>query len=131
MLIEALQTLLLKAEGNPMIQPRLIKKYPNRRLYDSAERQYITLDDVRKLVVDRIEFQVIENRSGADITHGILLQVILEQELAAPLLSRECLLKTIRTHEDALRAGTTRDPGFTAVEVVPGDKVRALVARKR
>jgi polyhydroxyalkanoate synthesis repressor PhaR len=105
------------AEGNPVSEPRLIKKYPNRRLYDSVESRYITVDDIRMLVMDRIEFVVIENRSGADITHGVLLQVIVDQELATPLLSRDCLLNTIRTYGDALRTSVPRDSSFFRAEV--------------
>ncbi len=63
-----------------MSDPRVIKKYPNRRLYDTVESRYITLADVRKLVVDRIDFVVIDKKSQNDITRSILLQVIADQE---------------------------------------------------
>ena len=61
-------------------EPRIIKKYPNRRLYDTAVSSYITLSDVRKLVLDSKDFCVVDARSKADITRSILLQIILEQE---------------------------------------------------
>ncbi|MGH8326348.1 MAG: polyhydroxyalkanoate synthesis regulator DNA-binding domain-containing protein, partial [Steroidobacteraceae bacterium] len=63
-----------------MSDPRTIKKYPNRRLYDTVESRYITLAEVRKLVVDHVEFIVVDKRTERDITHCILLQVIAEQE---------------------------------------------------
>jgi len=63
-----------------MSEPRVIKKYPNRRLYDTVESRYITLADVRRLVVERIEFVVVDKKNNADITRSILLQVIAEQE---------------------------------------------------
>src|SRR5688572_33208766 len=66
--------------GGAMSDPRVIKKYPNRRLYDTVESRYITLADVRKLVVDRIDFVVIDKKSQNDITRSILLQVIADQE---------------------------------------------------
>ena len=72
-----------------MSEPRVIKKYPNRRLYDTVESRYITLADVRRLVVERIDFVVVDKKNSADITRSILLQVIAEQEhLAEPILSR-------------------------------------------
>jgi polyhydroxyalkanoate synthesis repressor PhaR len=82
-----------------MSEPRVIKKYPNRRLYDTVESRYITLGDVRKLVVDRIEFVVIDKKSQEDITRSILLQVIAEQEHGAdPVMSRDFLSNIIRSY---------------------------------
>ncbi len=63
-----------------MSEIRIIKKYPNRRLYDTVESRYITLDDVRRLVMERVEFSVIDKRSQQDITRPVLLQVIAELE---------------------------------------------------
>ena len=59
---------------------RVIKKYPNRRLYDTTESKYVTLSDVRRLVLDGVSFCVIDKKSDADITRNILLQIIIEQE---------------------------------------------------
>ena len=59
---------------------RVIKKYPNRRLYDMVESRYITLADIRRLVMERIDFVIMDKRDQADITRSILLQVIAEQE---------------------------------------------------
>jgi polyhydroxyalkanoate synthesis repressor PhaR len=82
-----------------MSEPRVIKKYPNRRLYDTVESRYITLADVRRLVVERIEFVVVDKKNSADITRSILLQVIAEQEhLAEPILSQEFMVNVIRAY---------------------------------
>lgn len=82
-----------------MSEPRVVKKYPNRRLYDTVESRYITLADVRRLVIDRIDFVVIDKKAQADITHSILLQVIAEQEShSPPVLSRDFLIQVIRNH---------------------------------
>jgi polyhydroxyalkanoate synthesis repressor PhaR len=82
-----------------MSEPRVIKKYPNRRLYDTVESRYITLADVRKLVVDRVDFVVIDKKTQQDITRGILLQVIAEQEHGGePLMSRDFLSQVIRSY---------------------------------
>ncbi len=59
---------------------RLIKKYPNRRLYDTRTSSYITLADVKELVLGREEFQVVDAKTGEDLTRSILLQIILEEE---------------------------------------------------
>jgi polyhydroxyalkanoate synthesis repressor PhaR len=82
-----------------MSEPRVIKKYPNRRLYDTIESRYITLADIRRLVVERIDFVVVDKKNNADITRSILLQVIAEQEhLAEPVLSQEFMVSVIRTY---------------------------------
>lgn len=82
-----------------MSEPRVIRKYPNRRLYDTVESRYITLADVRKLVLERIEFVVLDKRSGRDITHGTLLQVIAEREQESEaMLGRDFLAQVIRAH---------------------------------
>ncbi|HTX24122.1 MAG TPA: polyhydroxyalkanoate synthesis repressor PhaR [Steroidobacteraceae bacterium] len=82
-----------------MSEPRIIKKYPNRRLYDTVESRYITLGDVRKLVVERIDFVVMDKKTQEDITNSILLQVIADQEHGGePLMSREFLAQIIRSY---------------------------------
>ena len=82
-----------------MSDPRVIKKYPNRRLYDTVESRYITLADIRRLVVERIEFVVVDKKNNGDITRSILLQVIAEQEhLPDPILSQELMVNVIRAY---------------------------------
>jgi polyhydroxyalkanoate synthesis repressor PhaR len=82
-----------------MSEPRVIKKYPNRRLYDTVESRYITLADVRRLVVEKIDFVVVDKKNNADISRSILLQVIAEQEhLAEPILSQEFMVSVIRSY---------------------------------
>ena len=75
-----------------MTETRTIKKYPNRRLYDTEESRYITLADVRRLVLEKVDFVVIDKKSSKDITRNILLQVISEQEQHGdPIMSRDFL----------------------------------------
>ena len=82
-----------------MSEMRIIKKYPNRRLYDSVESRYITLLDLRRLVVDRIEFKVVEKSTDRDITSSVLLQVVADQEHGAEaLLGKDFLLQLIRSY---------------------------------
>jgi polyhydroxyalkanoate synthesis repressor PhaR len=86
-----------------MSELRVIKKYPNRRLYDTVESRYITLDDVRRLVLERVEFCVIDKRSQQDITRPVLLQVISEQEQRnGTILSQDFLAALIRSHDAGL-----------------------------
>ncbi len=88
-----------------MSEPRVIKKYPNRRLYDTVESRYITLGDVRKLVIDRIDFVVIDKKSQVDITRSILLQVIAEQEHGVdPVMSRDFLSQIIRSYGGTMQS---------------------------
>lgn len=85
-------------------QPRVVKKYPNRRLYDTVESRYITLADIRRLVMDKIDFIVIDKKSQEDITRSILLQVIAEQEHAGePLMSQDFLSQVIRSYGGAMQ----------------------------
>ncbi|HEX7417214.1 MAG TPA: polyhydroxyalkanoate synthesis repressor PhaR [Steroidobacteraceae bacterium] len=87
-----------------MSEARVIKKYPNRRLYDTVESRYITLADVRRLVVERVDFVVIDKKTQADITRSILLQVIAEQEHGGePLMSRDFLSHVIRSYGSAVQ----------------------------
>ena len=82
-----------------MSETRVIKKYPNRRLYDTVESRYITLADIRRLVVEKVDFLVVDKKTQEDITRTILLQVIAEQEHRTdPLLSREFLSLVIRSY---------------------------------
>lgn len=77
---------------------RAIKKYPNRRLYDTAISSYITLADVKKLVMDNVSFVIQDAKTGEDITRTILLQIIVEQEERGeePMLSNSVLEELIR-----------------------------------
>jgi polyhydroxyalkanoate synthesis repressor PhaR len=87
------------SEGRVMSEPRTIKKYPNRRLYDTVESRYITLADIRRLVLERIDFVVVDKKTQGDITRSILLQVIAEQEHGGePLMSRDFLSQVIRSY---------------------------------
>ena len=81
---------------------RTIKKYPNRRLYDTANSGYITLADVKQMVLEQIDFQVVDAKSGEDLTRAILLQIILEEESGGlPMFSSEMLTQMIRFYGTA------------------------------
>jgi polyhydroxyalkanoate synthesis repressor PhaR len=83
---------------------RLIKKYPNRRLYDTQTSAYITLADVKQLVLDTEDFKVIDAKSEEDLTRSILLQIILEEEASgAPLFSSQMLSQIIRFYGHAMQ----------------------------
>ncbi|MEX2354185.1 MAG: polyhydroxyalkanoate synthesis repressor PhaR, partial [Gammaproteobacteria bacterium] len=84
---------------------RIIKKYPNRRLYDTEISKYITLDDIRKLVLDGVSFIVKDVKTEEDLTRNILLQIISEQEHnGEPLFSTESLTQLIRFYGDAYQS---------------------------
>ena len=83
---------------------RIIKKYPNRRLYDTEQSRYITLVDLQKLVIDGEEFQVIDASSNTDLTRNILLQIISEEESGGkPMFTTEILMKIIRFYGDSVQ----------------------------
>lgn len=83
---------------------RTIKKYPNRRLYDTEASRYITLADVREMVLKGIEFEVVNANSNEDITRSILLQIIVEQETDGKhLFTSDMLSKFIRFYQEDTR----------------------------
>ena len=82
-----------------MTSPRIIKKYPNRRLYDTEESRYITISDIKDLVLRNTDFVVIEKKDGDKITRCILLQVISDQEQNGDaIMSEDFLAQVIRTY---------------------------------
>lgn len=83
---------------------RVIKKYPNRRLYDTDSSAYITLADVKELVMDQATFVVRDAKTGEDITRSILLQIILEEEAGgAPMFTEQVLASIIRFYGHAMQ----------------------------
>jgi polyhydroxyalkanoate synthesis repressor PhaR len=91
------------------IDTRVIKKYPNRRLYDTEVSRYITLAEVRQLVMENVKFRVVDKNTHDDITRSILLQVIAEQEEGGnPIFTTELLTRIIRFYGDPMQASITR-----------------------
>jgi len=83
---------------------RLIKKYPNRRLYDTQTSTYITLADVKELVLEQTDFKVVDAKSGDDLTRQILLQIILEEEQeGSPMFTPPVLSQIIRSYGNAMQ----------------------------
>lgn len=86
-------------------QERLIKKYPNRRLYDTSTSTYITLDDVKKLVLSGEIVEVLDAKTDEDLTRSILLQIILEEETGgAPMFTAETLAHIIRFYGHTMQS---------------------------
>ncbi len=84
--------------------PRVIKKYPNRRLYDTEKSAYITLAEVKQMVIEQEEFRVVDTKTNEDLTREILLQIILEEESsAAPIFSSDMLTQMIRSYGGAMQ----------------------------
>jgi polyhydroxyalkanoate synthesis repressor PhaR len=93
-------------KGSLQMQPaqRLIKKYPNRRLYDTQSSAYITLADVKELVIAQADFLVVDAKSGEDLTRQILLQIILEEEQEGqPMFTAPVLAQIIRSYGNAMQ----------------------------
>ena len=87
-----------------MTQTRIIKKYPNRRLYDTEISSYITLEEVRQLVVDGEIFEVRDAKSGDDLTRSVLLQIISDhEERGQPMFTTQLLSQIIRFYGDSLQ----------------------------
>ena len=87
-----------------MASPRIIKKYPNRRLYDTETSAYITLAEVKEMVLGYKDFQVRDAKSGEDLTRSILLQIILEEESGGvPMFSSDMLANIIRYYGHAMQ----------------------------
>ncbi|WP_409476675.1 polyhydroxyalkanoate synthesis repressor PhaR [Stenotrophomonas sp. Y-13] len=87
-----------------MAATRIIKKYPNRRLYDTEISSYITIEDVRQLILDGEDFEVRDAKSGEDLTRSVLLQIIADKEQdGVPMLSTQLLSQLIRFYGDSLQ----------------------------
>ncbi len=83
---------------------RLIKKYPNRRLYDTKTSSYITLADVKQMVLKNEEFQVLDAKTNEDLSRQILLQIILDEESGGmPMFSSDLLSQMIRSYGSAMQ----------------------------
>ena len=87
-----------------MASPRIIKKYPNRRLYDTRVSSYITLEEVRQLVLSGEAFEVRDAKTNEDLTRAVLLQIIAEHEQhGQPIFSTALLSQIIRFYGDAMQ----------------------------
>lgn len=98
---------------------RIIKKYPNRRLYDTAISSYITLQDVKNLILSHARIKVIDARNQNDITHSTLLQIILEQEAQGPsIFTNETLIQMIHFYSSSMHTFLSKilEEGFLILE---------------
>ena len=116
-----------------MPQERLIRKYSNRRLYDTADSRHVTLDDLRQLIVAGEKLKVIDDKSGEDLTRSVLLQIISEQEqFGSPVLGAELLEMIIRFYGGPMQALLSRylEQAFTTMlqqqEAVQAQMAKAL-----
>jgi polyhydroxyalkanoate synthesis repressor PhaR len=101
-----------------MPQERLIRKYSNRRLYDTVGSRHVTLDDLRQLIVSGEKIKVIDDKSGEDLTRSVLLQIIAEQEqFGSPVLGAELLEMIIRFYGGPMQALLSRylEQAFTTM----------------
>jgi polyhydroxyalkanoate synthesis repressor PhaR len=102
---------------------RTLKKYPNRRLYDTQTSSYITLADVKRMVLERQEFEVVDAKTGENLTRSILLQIILEEESGGlPMFSSETLAQIIRFYGHAMQGvmGTMIEKNLQAFAELQG-----------
>ena len=76
-------------------EPTVIKKYANRRLYDTGRSSYVTLDDLREMVQEGHDFVVVDAKSGEDLTRGVLTQIIADQEATDETLLPTNFLRTL------------------------------------
>ena len=84
--------------------PRIIKKYPNRRLYDTDTSSYITLTEIKQMVMESESLQVLDAKTGEDLTRSILLQIILEEESnGSPMFTAPVLANVIRFYGHAMQ----------------------------
>lgn len=94
----------MRPRAQAIVDVRIIKKYPNRRLYDTEISSYVTLEDVRQLIIEGVSFEVRDSRSGKDLTRAVLLQVIAEHEdIGQPIFSTKLLTTVIRFYGDSLQ----------------------------
>ena len=89
---------------------RILKKYPNRRLYDTQQSEYVTLDNVRKMILGKDPVKVLDSKTGKDLTRSVLLQIIGEQEAEGhePLLTNRVLEQIVRFYGDSMQSVLSR-----------------------
>jgi len=116
-----------------MQQERLIRKYSNRRLYDTSASRHVTLDDLRQLIIAGERIKVVDDKSGDDLTRSVLLQIIAEQEqFGMPVLSSELLEMIIRFYGGPMQALLSRylEQAFTTMlrqqQAVQSEMAKAL-----
>ena len=86
------------------VEPRVLKKYQNRRLYDTATSTYVVLDDIKQMIMDGDDIKVIDVKTEVDVTRGVLLQIVLEEEASSsPILSNEFIVQIIRFYGKAFQ----------------------------
>jgi polyhydroxyalkanoate synthesis repressor PhaR len=106
---QLLRCVMLRFHASGRVRPmaaatRIIKKYPNRRLYDTEISSYVTIEDVRQLIVDGENFEVRDAKTGDDLTRSVLLQIINEREQdGEPVLSTQLLSQIIRFYGDSMQ----------------------------
>ena len=111
---------------------RVIKKYPNRRLYDTDSSTYITLTEVKQLVLDAAPFVVVDAKTNEDLTRSILLQIILDEESAGvPMFSEAALANIIRFYGHSMQGlmGSTMEKNlqaFTDVQTKMAEQAKAF-----
>lgn len=87
-----------------MTETRTIRKYANRRLYDTQTSRHVNHEDVRRIIADGVDIEVIDDTSGEDITRSVLLQLVAEQERGGrPVLSDQMLTQIIRFYEHPMQ----------------------------
>jgi polyhydroxyalkanoate synthesis repressor PhaR len=107
------------------VKPRLIQKYPNRRMYDTTQHRYVTLDEIRRFVLNGVDFTVLDKRDQSDITFGTLLNVLskVHAALREPCLDRQFLLDAIRAQSaarDVVRLGAEAPTEFPVTAATEG-----------
>jgi|SRR5664279_4565796 len=116
--------------------PRILKKYPNRRLYDTEVSSYITLTEVKAMVMQGLDFEVRDAKTGDDLTRSILLQIILEEETGGvPIFSTSMLSQIIRFYGHAMQGmmGTYLESNlqtFTDIQARLAEQSKGLVDPK-
>jgi polyhydroxyalkanoate synthesis repressor PhaR len=116
--------------------PRILKKYPNRRLYDTRLSSYITLADVKKMVLAGTDFEVRDAKTSEDLTRAILLQIILEEESGGvPMFTAQMLSQIIRFYGHAMQGfmGTYLEKNiqaFTEMQKRLAEQAKGLVDPK-
>jgi polyhydroxyalkanoate synthesis repressor PhaR len=95
--------------GIQRMQERLIRKYANRRLYDTTASRHVTLEDLRQVIVSGDRIKVVDEKSGEDLTRSVLLQIIAEQEqFGMPVLGSDLLEMIIRFYGSPMQAMLSR-----------------------
>ncbi|GMU58624.1 MAG: hypothetical protein AMXMBFR34_03870 [Myxococcaceae bacterium] len=119
------------SEAEPTREPKVIKRYTNRKLYDTVESRYVTLDEIAEMVKQGVEVKIVDNRTKEDLTSVTLAQIVFEEEKKKNQMPLSVLREIIRRPGDSITdfISTQVSPRVDALKQEAGQRIDKLLGR--